>query len=213
MPGVPYAIAGLTLIRAAVRCGLVAGTGQVIWRRSNEEVSMDRSVRRIAVITAGAALAAAGAIGVSVAAPGHAAKPLKYYGFDINNTTTDPGFVAVAGTSTSTFSQGDELIINDQLTVPHKRGSGFPIVGHDSGVCTLTRIPEKFAKQTLGDCVVTAVLNGSSLTVQGVVQFNSQKPQSAVLAVTGGTGRFRGATGSVDVSFTKSYKILTFHLK
>jgi Dirigent-like protein len=186
-----------------------------LWQASSnyEEVTMARSARRIAAITAGMTLAAGGALGVATAASGNTAKAVKYYGFDINNTTTDPGFVAAPGTSPSTFSQGDQLIINDQLTVTHKRGSGYPIVGHDSGVCTLTRIPEKYAEQTLGNCVVTAVVNGSSLTVQGVVRFKAQQPQPAVLAVTGGTGRFRGATGSVDVSFAKKYKILTFHVK
>jgi hypothetical protein len=180
---------------------------------------MDGSARRMAVVVAsgalvaGAALTASGTIGAAVAAPNHAAKAVKYFGFDINNTTTDPGFIAAPGTSASAFSQGDQLIVNDQLTVTHKRGSGYPIVGHDSGVCTLTRVPEKFARQTLGNCVVTAVVNGSSVTVQGVVRFKMRQPQSAVLAVTGGTGRFRGATGSVDVSFTKSHKVLAFHLK
>jgi hypothetical protein len=33
-----------------------------------------------------------------------------------------------------------------------------------------------------------------------------------VLAVTGGTGRFDGAAGTVGVSFTKDFKILTIKL-
>jgi hypothetical protein len=55
-------------------------------------------------------------------------------------------------------------------------------------VCSLTRLPERFAEQTLGNCVVTVAWNNGSLTVQGVVLFN-------------------------DVAFTKNYKILTFRLK
>ena len=88
---------------------------------------------------------------------GAAATTLRYFAFDLDNSTNDPGFVPVAGTSPSVFGQGDELIINDQITVTHKSGTGYPIVGFDSGVCTLTRVPEKFAEQTLGNCVVTAV--------------------------------------------------------
>ena len=177
---------------------------------------MHRSVRRIAIIAAGAALAASGTIGVAVASqgnPARAARTLRYYAFDINNGTSDPGFIPVAGTNPGSFAQGDELIINDQLTVTRKRGSGYPIVGFDSGVCTLTRVPEKYAEQTLGDCVVTVVWKDGSLAVQGVVRFKNQEPQSAVLAVTGGTGSFDGATGVVDVAFTKNHKILTFKLK
>jgi hypothetical protein len=86
-------------------------------------------------------------------------------------------------------------------------------VGHDAGVCTLTRIPEKYADQTLANCVVTAVWNNGSLTVQGVVRFKSRQPESAEFAITGGTGRFDGAAGTLGVSFTKNFKILTIKLK
>ena len=189
---------------------------------------MHRPARRATIIAAGAALAACGTIGVAAAAPdtpattarnahpassASAARTARYFAFDINNGGADPGFVAVPGSNPRVFAQGDELIINDQVTVPHRVGHGFPIIGHDAGVCTLTRIPEKFARQTLGNCVVTVVLKHGSLTVQGVVRFKSKQPQAAVLAVTGGTGDFAGAAGTVGVSFTRSHKILTFALR
>ena len=179
---------------------------------------MYRPARRAAIIAAGAALAAGSAIGVAAAAPASSAaaggRTLRYFAFDINNSTNDRGFVPVPGTSPSVFSQGDELIINDQVTVTRKSGSGYPIVGFDSGVCTLTRVPEKNAEQTLGHCVVTAVWNKrGSLTFQGVVRFIKQQPQAAVLAVTGGTGSYDGASGLLDVSFTSSHKILTIKLR
>ena len=188
---------------------------------------MHRPARRATIIAAGAALAACGTIGVAAAAPdtpattarnvhpasASAARTARYFAFDINNGGADPGFVAVPGSNPRVFAQGDELIINDQVTVPHRVGHGFPIIGHDAGVCTLTRIPEKFARQTLGNCVVTVVLKHGSLTVQGVVRFKAKQPQAAVLAVTGGTGDFAGAVGTVGVSFTRSHKILTFALR
>ena len=184
--------------------------------------------RRAAIVAAGAALAASGAIGVAAAAPvssttasstaassgAATARTLKNFAFDINNSTNDPGFIAAPGTNPAVFSQGDELIINDQVTVTRKSGNGYPIVGSDSGVCTLTRVPEKFAEQTLGSCVVTVVWRkGGSLTFQGAVRFKHQQPQSAVLAVTGGTGRYDGASGVLDVSFTASHKILIIRLR
>jgi len=138
---------------------------------------------------------------------------LTYYAFDINHGATDPGFIPVPGTNPKVFSQGDELIINDQLTTTRQVNGGYPIVGHDAGVCTLTRIPPKHAEQTLASCVVTAVWNNASLTVQGVIAFRSQQPEPAVLAVTGGTGRFDGAAGTAGVTFTKNFKILTIKLK
>ena len=175
---------------------------------------------RFAAIGAGAVLLACAMAGVATAAsgsPGRSAgrsAPLRYYAFDVNNGGKDPGFIAVAGTSPAVFAQGDELIINDQLTSTHQTKGGYPIVGYDSGICTLTRIPEKYAEQTIANCVVTAVWNGgSSLSLQGAVHFRSQQPEAAVFAVTGGTGKFTGAAGTAGVSFTKDYKILTVRLK
>jgi hypothetical protein len=175
--------------------------------------------RWAAACAAAAALVACGtaAAPTASAAPTPSAGPagattLTFYAFDINNGTTDPGFIPVLGTNPKVFAQGDELIVNDQVTTAHKAGGGYPIVGHDAGVCTLTRIPQPYAEQTLANCAVTAVLPGGSLTVQGVLAFQAQQPQPAVLAVTGGTGRFTGADGTVIVSFTKNYKILIITL-
>ncbi len=177
---------------------------------------MNRPARWAVIGVTGVALAAGGTASVAVAAPVHSARgaiTLRYYGFDINNGTTDPGFIPVAGSNPKVFAQGDELIINDQLTSTHRTSGGYPIVGHDAGVCTLTRIPEKNARQTLANCVVTAVVDNSSLTVQGVIPFASQQPEPAALAVTGGTGRFDGAAGTLSVKFTRQFKVLTITLR
>ena len=174
------------------------------------------AARWAAVIATGAALAACGTPRVAAATPGGSApdpRTLTYYAFDINNGAADPGFIPAPGTNPKAFAQGDELIINDQLTTTHRVNGGYPIVGHDAGVCTLTRIPEQHADQTLANCVVTAVWHNGSLTVQGVVGFRSKQPESAVFAVTAGTGRFQGAAGTLGVSFTKNFKILSIRLK
>jgi hypothetical protein len=189
-------------------------------RRARAQSRAATAARWAAVIAAAAALAACGTPRVAAATPGGPApgpRTLTYYAFDINNGTTDPGFIPVPGTNPKVFAQGDELIINDQLTTTHQVGGGYPIVGHDAGVCTLTRIPQQqipqqHANQTLANCVVTAVWDNGSLTVQGVVAFKSQQPESAAFAVTGGTGRFDGAAGTLGVSFTKNFKILTIKL-
>ncbi len=47
----------------------------------------------------------------------------KCYAFGINNRTTGPGSIPVPGT----FSPGDQLIINDQLTT--RLNSRYPIPG------------------------------------------------------------------------------------
>ena len=177
---------------------------------------MNRSARRAAITGSAALAVAAGTAGAAAAAPRGTAAPyartLTVFAFDINNGGPDPGFIPVPGTSRSSFAQGDELIINDQLTLPKLVGKGFPIIGHDSGVCTLTRLPERDARQTYASCVVTAVVRGGSLTVQGILRFHGQQPLPATLAVTGGTGRYAGAAGTVHVGFARDHKILTFRL-
>src|SRR5258707_15846989 len=144
--------------------------------------------RWAAVIATAAALAACGTPRVAAATPGGSAsnpRTLTYYAFDINNGTTDPGFIPAPGTNPKVFARGDELIINDQLTTTRQVNGGYPIVGHDAGVCTLTRIPEQHADQTLANCVVTAVWNNGSLTVQRLVRFKSRQPGPAVFRVPG----------------------------
>jgi len=189
--------------------------------RARTQSTAGTAARWAAVIAAAAALAACGTPRVAAAAPGGSApgpRTLTYYAFDINNGTTDPGFIPAPGTNPKVFAQGDELIINDQLTTTHQVNGGYPIVGHDAGVCTLTRIPQhqipqQHANQTLANCTVTALWNNGSLTVQGIVPFKSQQPESAEFAITGDTGRFDGAKGMLGVSFTKNFKILTIRLK
>jgi len=157
-------------------------------------------------------LPAAAAGGAPSGAPS-SAQTLSFFAFDINNGSADPGFIPVPGSNPKALAQGDELIINDQVTTTHKVNGGYPIVGYDSGVCTLTRIPEPHARQTLADCVVTAVVKNGSLTVQGVVRFSAMQPQSATMAITGGTGHFATARGTLRVSFAKTHKILTFSVR
>src|SRR5258708_13713530 len=101
--------------------------------------------RWAAVIATAAALAACGTPRVAAATPGGSAsnpRPLTYYAFDINNATTDPGFIPAPATNPKVFTQANDLIINDQLTTTRQVNGGYPIVGHDAGVCTLTRIPQ-----------------------------------------------------------------------
>jgi dirigent-like protein len=188
----------------------------------HREVGMHRPTRRVAILAAVAATLATATIGAAVASPGHvgqvaksdsALHHVKFYAFDINDGGADPGFIAAPGTSATAFSQGDELILNDQLTVTHKVGSGYPIIGHDAGVCTLTRRPEKFAEQTFANCVVTAVLKNGSLTLQGLVRFKAKQPQPGTLAVTGGTGHYTAAAGTAAISYRKNFKVVNVTLK
>lgn len=197
-------IAGAAALAACGTSGVAAATHAAAEHAASANAA-EVHAAEVHAAEARAAEAHAGAAG--------AGTTLTYYAFDVNNGAGDPGFVPVPGSNPKVFAQGDELIINDQLTSTHKVSGGYPIVGRDAGACTLTRIPEPRANQTLANCVVTAVSRNGSLTIQGGVSFRSQRPEPAVLAVTGGTGRFDGASGTVAVSYTKDFKILTIRLR
>jgi hypothetical protein len=187
---------------------------------------MRKPVRWVAAAVAVAALAVFGSAEVGTATASPAATSVKYYAFDINtgglgvtNGGSDPGFFAAPGTNSATLSQGDEMIVNDQLTISHRVSGGYPIVGYDSGVCTLTRLPNPSAStgaqkgpQTLENCEVTAMLKDGSLVVQGAIPFASQQPEPSTLAIIGGTGAYVGAGGTVHVSFGKEYDVFSIEL-
>jgi|SRR5580700_3417803 hypothetical protein len=176
---------------------------------------MHKRARR-AVIAAASVAVAAGGVAAAAATPATAAAAagtVRYYAFDIDNGTTDPGLIPVAGSNPAKFAQGDVLILNDQVTTTRWAGHGYPILGFDSGTCTFTRIPEKNAEQTIANCVVSISVKGGSLTVQGAVFFKSGQPQPATLAVTGGTGKFGGKAGVLRVTFTKTHMVLAFTLQ
>src|SRR5258708_28078852 len=100
--------------------------------------------RWAAVIAPAAALAACGTARVAAATPGGSApdpRTLTFYAFDINNGTTDPGFIPAPGTNPKAFAQGDELIINDQLTTTRQLNGGYPSRGPHARGVTLTTAP------------------------------------------------------------------------
>jgi hypothetical protein len=169
-----------------------------------------RSHRRLVTAVAVAlSLSAVGATAASALAPSQSqtAQALTVYAFPIGGP-----FIAVPGTNPKLLSQGDETIVNDQLTVTHKRKGGYPIIGHDSGTCTFTRIID--SRHGLANCVATAVLPGGSLTGQGVVEISSAgNPQPSDLAITGGTGKYAGARGTLHLKDATGYEIFKFMLK
>jgi Dirigent-like protein len=161
------------------------------------------------VVVATVSLSAVGAtaVGAFAASQSQRAQALTVYAFPIGGP-----FIAVPGTNPKLLSQGDETIVNDQLTVTHKRKGGYPIIGHDSGTCTFTRIID--SREGLVNCVATAVLPGGSLTGQGLVEMSSAgKPQPTDLAITGGTGKYASARGTLHLKNTTGYEIFKFMLQ
>ena len=87
---------------------------------------------RTRVAVAATAAACLGAV-VSAAAgapdkhPGRVVRTITVYAFQ------EGSLIPVAGTNPDVLAQGDEEVVNDQLTATHAGKSGFPIIGHDAG--------------------------------------------------------------------------------
>ena len=165
-----------------------------------------RPLRVAAVIATALTLTAAGsalASGIG-ATRTRAAHTFTVFGFQ------EGALIVFPGTSPAALTQGDEVIVNDQLTSTRHGKGGYPIVGHDAGTCTLTRITS--AHNALADCIATAALAGGSLTVQGIDDINAGVPQPSDLAVTGGTGKYAGARGTLHIKAAPGHVIYSFKL-
>jgi hypothetical protein len=110
------------------------------------------------------------------------------------------GFIPAPGSNPRKPSPGDEIIVNGHLTLPFAEHGKFKIIGHDTGTCTLTRVGRHGGG--LANCTVTAVLPHGSITTEGQIKFGRHNfgLKTSHLAITGGTGEFRGASGAMQVA-------------
>ncbi|MFE6738983.1 allene oxide cyclase barrel-like domain-containing protein [Streptomyces tubercidicus] len=149
-----------------------------------------------ALLICAPAASAAGGAGADSSPPGEEV-------FQLVAQQTQGTFVDVDGSSGP--SQGDEFVISGNLL------RGAVPVGTYSQICTLTRTApgDEFDLQ----CAADLALPLGQLTVQGRFTVTGAGPGDIDLAITGGTGRYRTAHGSVhadNVSDTETH--LTVHL-
>jgi hypothetical protein len=96
-------------------------------------------------------------------------------------------------------SIGDMFVFSSTLT-RHGR-----TVGHAGVVCTVVSMDPAEAQ-----CLGTASFRNGQITVQGLVPDASSRFD---LAITGGTGRYEGAGGTLTVhEVSDTREVLTFHL-
>jgi hypothetical protein len=133
------------------------------------------------------ALVAVVALGVLVlgtgvaAAHGDRGKTLRIVAVDPVQEFIDVG---VSG-----ISVGDELVFSETLL---RNGRD---VGMSGGVCTITRGVPPYDVVTV-QCLVTLSLRRGQITLQGLFEVQGvDDPGPFTLAITGGTGKYRGASG------------------
>jgi hypothetical protein len=91
-------------------------------------------------------------------------------------------------------SPGDYVVITSPLVKPGTDKK----VGSVAAVCTLVKVTPTFPSQ----CVGTASLSRGDITVQGI--FLSVEGKRNVLAITGGTGAYRTAHGTLTATILRS---------
>lgn len=113
------------------------------------------------------------------------------------STNTEEAFVDVGEPD---FSLGDEFVFTSDLT---KHGT---LVGHTGVVCTVTSVVREESQ-----CLGTASFDkGGQITIQGLV---AGEPEEFEFAITGGTGAFEGADGTLVVKeLSDTLELLTFNL-
>jgi hypothetical protein len=93
---------------------------------------------------------------------------------------------------------GDEVVFSDNL-LTSKHGS---VVGFDGGVCTVARVKDAATATGLLQCSITVSLTGGQIVSEGLFRAtNGQFKGTQIVAITGGTGRFRAAGGQLAVEF------------
>jgi hypothetical protein len=154
-----------------------------------------------------AAVLAITALGVLVfgsAAMAHGkSKPLRLVGTPIQSDFIDLGAPGP--------SLGDEFVASETLS---RRGHE---VGEAGIVCTTTEVVGPYDVQTL-HCVATLSLRKGQITLQGLIEVQGMDdPGPFTVAITGGTGKFRGASGEARIraraNGTTVYKLKFDHAK
>ena len=104
-------------------------------------------------------------------------------------------------------SLGDELVFSERLS-RHGRS-----VGVSGVVCTATQVEPPY-DDLMFHCVGTLKLRRGQITLQGLIEVQGEDdPGPFTVAITGGTGRYKGAGGKAvirEVSPTKSVYNLRF---
>jgi hypothetical protein len=112
-------------------------------------------------------------------------------------TSTEAAFAAIPVTA-GKFSVGDRVAFSDDVFA----SKGGQKVGTDGGECTTVRVTDAATASGVLQCLVTFDLPGGQITTQALNTLtNGGFAGAQTGAITGGTGRFRDASGQFTVEF------------
>ncbi len=107
-------------------------------------------------------------------------------------------------------THGDMRVVN----APLYNASGKERIGRTDLFCVTTDpADEPSEKAHMAECTVTHTLPGGEISAQGVTPFPkvSGLPSKSVDAITGGTEKYAGVRGEVNVETRGNKVIITFH--
>jgi hypothetical protein len=108
---------------------------------------------------------------------------------------------------TTGLSLGDQFVYSETLT------RGGQEIGDSGGVCTVTHVtpPGDIFKN---HCIATLSLQHGQITGQGLVEAGGPNATDPfTVAITGGTGAYRGASGEVIIRYvSETRNIFELHL-
>ena len=106
------------------------------------------------------------------------------------------------------FSEGDQFVFTNDLLRGDRK------VGEDGGWCIVTRLTQEGANTW--ECHGVNSLPGGQITVQGIVTYGPDeeiKAEPYQFAITGGTGKYRDAGGTVQIKEVSSEEVhLSFRI-
>jgi hypothetical protein len=155
--------------------------------------------KRLGVLGAAVTLVAL-AVGLVGPAWGSSGDDGKQRTFRLEALSTEQNFLDLGAAGNSL---GDQIVFTTQLL------KGDTEVGHQGGVCTVTSVQRNEAQ-----CIATYSLRGGQITGQALIRLGDPAPYA--VAITGGSGKYKGVEGEVRVrpaSETQPRGILTFHLQ
>jgi hypothetical protein len=153
-------------------------------------------MRRPALITAVLALCLTAA-GATFAAAKGAAKHPSQQKLTIYAVTPKDGLAVLPG-QTGAFSLGDRVALSDDLFT----SKGGTKLGTDGGACTVTRVTNAATGSGVLLCLVTFSLPGGDIETQALNTLtNGGFSGTQAGSITGGTGRYRHASGQLSIRF------------
>jgi hypothetical protein len=151
--------------------------------------------KRLGVLGTAIALVA---LAVGVMSPAWGSSGDKGTTFRVDAVTTEQQFLDLCAPGNSL---GDQIVFTTRLL------RGQTEVGHPGAVCTVTSVERHEAL-----CIATYSLRGGQITGQALVRLENPAPYA--VAVTGGSGRYQGVEGEIQVQPVSGTRgILTFHLE